>query len=88
MQTFVLMGAPKTHEVLRATERREAIRHAVSLRGVAEATAEIPRFARNDLSAQIASVTSLPRNDASFHALVLAQVRSSHQARCCPADSD
>jgi len=41
---------------LRATERSEAIRHEVSLRGGAEATslAEIPRFARNDLSGQIA----------------------------------
>ena len=49
------------------------IRHAVSLRGGAEATslAEIPRFARNDLSGQIASVTLFPRNDTLFNAFAL-----------------
>jgi hypothetical protein len=56
-----------------------AIRHAVSLRGTfallsvdsAEAVCGIPRFARNDPSGQIASVTSFPRNDMLFNAFAI-----------------
>ncbi len=41
------------------------------MRGAAEAICEIPRFARNDPSGQIASVTSFLRNDTVFDAFVL-----------------
>src|SRR3972149_6946429 len=47
--------------VLSQVEGCVAIRHAVSLRGEAEAIPEIPRSARNDLSGQIASFHSQRR---------------------------